>query len=218
MQYLIFIPIIASSAAVTITADARGIKWLYNSAKVSTTMIIIGLAAFSFVYAARPVSSYTIFIVSALVLSLGGDIALLFKDNRAFITGLVFFLAAHVVYTIAFIISSGFAVMDALPAGMIILLLIILFRSFSEHLGKMLIPVIIYMVIISAMVWRAFSTLFNNSIPVNHSLLIAIGACFFYISDILLGVDKFIFPVDHITFRNLSTYYIAQTMLALSCF
>jgi alkylglycerol monooxygenase len=218
MIQLVFIPFIAAGAFITIVADAWKVKWLFNISKVLTTLIIIGLCVFSFFPVTVTVRLYNILIMTALILSLGGDIALLFKSNRTFITGLGFFLTAHILFIISFIIISGFSFLDLLPAGMIILLLIIAYRSFSDHLGKMLIPVALYMAVISIMVWRAFSCLFNTSIPVNQSLLIAIGALFFYISDILLGVHRFIFPVDHIILYNLSTYYLALTLITLSCF
>jgi uncharacterized membrane protein YhhN len=79
----------------------------------------------------------------------------------------------------------------------------------------MKVPVAVYVVIICLMVQRAVSTLFGDAFSPRQGWLIAGGALAFWISDLILAINRFTRP-----FRlhrvSLAFYYTGQTLLALS--
>jgi len=82
-------------------------------------------------------------------------------------------------------------------------------------LGKMRVPVIAYIVVISAMVSRAASTLNSPVFKKSQALMIVAGAVLFYISDVILAANRFWKPwkYDRI---SLAFYYSGQLFIALA--
>lgn len=79
------------SALLTIASDWQLRRPVFYLFKPLTTALIIGIAVQTL--AGKP--EYQQWMLAGLVLCLGGDIALMFHSNRAFITGLSAFLLAH---------------------------------------------------------------------------------------------------------------------------
>jgi len=155
---------------------------------------------------------YTIFIIAGLLFSLFGDTLLIFPEQH-FKKGLIAFLFGHVCYILAFTVSGGihFTLWIFLPitiAGIMYL------QYLLPYSGKMKIPVSIYIVIISIMGWLAIER-FNN-LPKFGIFLAAIGALLFMISDAVLALNKFRKPFFSAELIVLTTYFIAQWLLAIS--
>lgn len=154
-------------------------------------------------------NSYNTLVSIGLVLSLIGDI-LLAKMVDQFLFGLVSFLAAHVVYIFAFLKKSKkLALVESIPFyayGAI------LFFFLQSHLGDMRIPVLVYVIIITTMLWRSFVQRKNSKL----ANLAFIGAMFFTISDTFIAIYRFYEPFIYDRELTILTYWIAQYLIYLS--
>jgi len=155
---------------------------------------------------------YQIFIIAGLFFSIFGDTFLIFPD-KYFKYGLIAFLIGHICYIIAFTVSTGFhfTLWIFLP---IVILVILYLRIIIPHSGKMKIPIIIYIIVIMIMVLMAIERF--NSLPTNGTLIAAIGAVLFMISDATLALNKFRKPFFSAEIIILTTYFTAQWLLAMS--
>lgn len=157
---------------------------------------------------------------AALIFSWLGDILLLFvfKDAIYFILGLVAFLTAHIFYIILFIkeikktngkiqIKKGLVVIVVYLSTILLLLI--------PHLGGLVIPVIIYAVVISTMLYMAYLLSFCWAKP--DSVYLITGAISFILSDSILAFNKFYQPVPMSGLLIMATYLYAQWALVKSC-
>ena len=76
-------------------------------------------------------------------------------------------------------------------------------------------PVILYMIVICVMVNRSASTLFGENFAWAQSLMITGGALAFWVSDIMLGLNRFGKPFSW-NRVSLAFYYGGQALIALS--
>ena len=96
MAYLIPIPFLAVTVTLLVRAENRSDQRQIYFFKPTSTLLVIAVALLSFLTpGVQP--TFTLWITLGLVLSLGGDVARMFKSSRAFLVGLVFFLLAHLV-------------------------------------------------------------------------------------------------------------------------
>ena len=181
--------------------------------KPLSTLLVIAVALLSFTTpGAQP--AFTFWIVFGLVLSLGGDVALMFESDRAFLIGLVLFLLAHVVYSIAFTVPNGFHPQD-LPGAVLLAVGVAVYLYLRPGLGTMKGPVILYILIICFMVNRAVSTFFGDAFTTTQAWLIALGAVLFWLSDLVLAINRFRRPF-RLEALGLYLYYGGQLLIALS--
>ncbi|WP_416307950.1 lysoplasmalogenase [Neptunicella sp. SCSIO 80796] len=147
----------------------------------------------------------------AVLFSAVGDILLALPLANGFVYGLGAFLLSHLFYL------TFFARYFRWQAGLIplIAILIVAVTSLLSYLipvlGDMLIPVLLYVSVISLMAISAIFTGYHPS-STNHKLLI-IGALSFVISDSIIALNKFLFPVPYQSLLIMSSYYLAQYCL-----
>ncbi|MEE9466409.1 MAG: lysoplasmalogenase [Candidatus Neomarinimicrobiota bacterium] len=157
-------------------------------------------------------SRYGWLVVVALALSMAGDVLLMLPPDR-FVQGLVVFLLAHLVYVAAFVESVGWR-------GSVRRLMIFLLFGLSigwvlwSGLGGMRLPVAIYILVIMIMGWRAWERSIYIGDP--GTRVAAIGALLFIISDSILALNRFREPFLAARALNLSAYFSAQWLFALS--
>jgi len=159
-----------------------------------------------------------------LVFSLACDVILIFAAPRAFMIGLLAFLCAHLAYIAAFIHAQrAFAlgsnlVVDIIAAAVLALIGGVMFSVLRPGLGKMRVPVLLYVLVISVMVHRAISIAFVYRGSLIVPLLMVFGALLFYVSDAILALNRFRMDnaMPHGRAYNLSAYYAGQLLLALS--
>lgn len=155
---------------------------------------------------------YSQWILAGLSISMVGDVFLMLRPQK-FIAGLVSFLVAHVLYVIAFYLGvrgnqiSWYA-MAMIPFGLMY------FVFLSRYLGSLRIPVAGYFIAISAMLFFA-SALFLIEMSLMAKLAL-MGAILFAVSDGILAYRKFVKPIKYGQFYVMSTYFSAQTFIALS--
>ena len=154
-------------------------------------------------------------LLTALTFSWIGDVILLFanKGEIYFILGLVAFLVSHVFYILLF---SKQAVSKTIKnkisfgagIGLIVIYFLMMISTLAPKLGSLTVPVVIYAVVISTMLFYALKGSFQwNTIPYQSVL---IGAVFFISSDSILAFNKFDQPIPYASFLIMITYLAAQ--------
>ena len=157
-------------------------------------------------------------IPAALGLSLIADAVLMVEADDLFTHGLLFFLATHICYNIAF--SAGYTFISAdILCGLILLSLMAFlvwkFRS-GGKLGNMMLPVIVYITALSLIVFFSVNG-YMRSGDTSHALMMY-GAILFYVSDAILGWAQFVKYFRLATFYVWLFYAPGQFLIALSLF
>ena len=154
-------------------------------------------------------------LITALTFSWIGDVILLFADKGEiyFILGLVAFLVSHVFYIVLFSKQSISKTIHnkisfGAGTGLILLYFFEMITTLGSQLGPLTVPVVIYAVVISTMLFYALKGSFQwNAIPYQSVL---IGAIFFISSDSILAFNKFDQPIPQASFLIMITYLAAQ--------
>ena len=197
------------SAVLTIWSDAQGRRRLFHVLKPLTTGLVITVA----LVARTPVpAAYKTLILAGLLCSLLGDIALMFPE-KWFKAGLVSFLTAHVFYILAFKPGPG----RPISAGMFVPFLIfglLMFRILAPSLGRLKLPVFVYIAAITAMAGLAAGRFVDGG--GTRPLLAFAGAVHFLVSDSVLAYDRFAKKLRPAQVIILGTYFPAQLLIALS--
>ena len=198
----------AVSAALHIRAEYGGARERVYLFKPLTVIFIIAIAFQS------NASAYKHLILAGLVFSLAGDIFLMLPRDR-FIAGLVSFLIAHLFYIAAFKMDGALVgPASLLTAALLLVYGGVMLRLLFPHLGKMKVPVIVYMLVILMMVWQASNRFMNVRLMSGVTALA--GACLFAASDSALALNRFRRGFTSAQLLILSTYYAAQWLIALS--
>ena len=215
MSHLIPIPFLVLTCGLLIRAEMRSNSRQVYLWKPLSTLLVILVCALSF---GRPDVSgtFTWLILLGLVLSMGGDIALMFRSDSAFLAGVGSFALAQLTYGLTFRLFGGFYAREIPVAVVLLLIGVGFFIYVHSHLGPMRIPIMIYALLISFMVCSAAATLFDSGFSVIQGILLTVGASLFYTSDIILAVNKFRHPFRMSRLANLSTYYAGQLLIALA--
>jgi uncharacterized membrane protein YhhN len=177
--------------------------------KPLTTLLIILIAIFQFPEVS---SQYKYYILTGLVFSVLGDIFLMLPTDR-FISGLLSFLIAHIFYITAFVSDSSWHLdfIYLIPAGIYI---IVFLWILIPHAGKIKIPVIIYSLTLMFLLWQASGRV---GFDITHSAVLSlVGIIIFIISDSILAYNRFVQKFKAAQFLTMSTYYLAQFLIALS--
>ena len=143
---------------------------------------------------------------AALLLSAGGDIALALDEGQYFTIGLGFFLVAHIVYIVAF--SRDFKAQKSriTIAVLLVAYAVTIAIIMTPSLEEMLIPVYLYMVVITLMgIFAAFRG--------PKSKLVLYGALSFIVSDSILAINEFMVSVPASDYLVMLTYYLAQLLI-----
>jgi uncharacterized membrane protein YhhN len=149
-------------------------------------------------------------LVVGLVLSLVGDVLLMVPADL-FVAGLAAFLAAHVAYVVAlWLLGVG-------PVGLLVGLVLVAVgaalvgRRIVAGAGRddpaLVAPVTAYLAVISAMVVSALGV---------GGFFAVAGALFFYVSDAVLGWDRFVAGLRRGRVVVMVTYHLGQAGLVLA--
>ena len=162
-----------------------------------------------------PASPYRRWISIGLMFSLLGDILLAWPVDL-FVFGLGAFLVAHLAYLKAYLVDCRRPAL--LPLALALLAGVSLFSVMAaKGLGDLLIPVAVYALAISAMLWRALARL-GSHVPKRSAWLAATGALAFVASDSLIGIDRFVLPFGAAPYLIILSYWIGQWGIAASVF
>ncbi|KAJ1941442.1 hypothetical protein EC988_006757 [Linderina pennispora] len=141
-----------------------------------------------------------------LLLSTLGDIFLMIPREDMFVPGLLSFLVAHILYISAFSarwrMSWSIVPLSAYSAIMVNLL----YPGIAKEEAAVQIGVVVYVLVITAMVYKASLT---------GSGTLIFGTILFAISDSVLAWNKFIAVQQWGEFTVMLTYYAAQLCISL---
>ncbi len=209
-------PVLALAPVVVllILAEFRQERRRVYLLKPLATCLVILVAALSWLTPAAD-STYTGWLLVGLSLSMAGDIALMFPQPRAFVVGLAAFLLAHVVYGFLFGAYAGLTAADLFTGGILLVIGVIVYRYLSPGLGRLKIPVATYMIVICLMLQRALAAFFGGRLTTSQAWLIGLGAFLFWVSDLILGINRFRRPFEYHRI-SLAFYYAGQLLIALS--
>jgi uncharacterized membrane protein YhhN len=214
VAHLIPVPFIAITVTLLVRAEFRKDARQRYMFKPLSTLLIIAVALLSLL-TPQANAAFTLWVTVGLVLSLGGDVALMFESNRWFLAGLVLFLLAHVVYSIGFTMFNGFHPQDLIWGAVLLVIAVSVFVYLRPGLGSMQGPVAFYIVVICFMVSRAISTFYGAAFTVGQAWLLTLGAILFWLSDLVLAVNRFRHPFEA-NRLGLFLYFGGQLLIALS--
>src|SRR5471030_1508449 len=162
-----------------------------------------------------PVTEYRRWIGLGLIFSLLGDVLLAWPGDL-FVFGLGAFLVAHLAYLKAYLSDcrrlAMLPLVLALVVGAVLLGILI-----SHGLVPLLVPVIVYGMAISAMLWRALARL-GTDVPKRSALLAAAGAVAFVFSDSVIGISRFVLPFEAAPYVIILSYWVGQWGITASAF
>ena len=151
-------------------------------------------------------------LLTALGLSLVGDVALLSDSDPRFVVGLGSFLVAH----LAFVVAFAHLGMPRADLGLVGLALVVVLAAV---VGRRVVPaaraeggpalagaVAAYMTVIGAMVVTAWAT--------GHPL-VALGATVFMVSDAVLALDRFVRARRFGSLAVMVSYHLGQVLIVL---
>jgi uncharacterized membrane protein YhhN len=209
---LLLLASVALSAACAIIAAHRHDRAGVYVFKPATTLIILVGATWLIVPAAP---LYRALVVAGLACSLAGDVALMLPHDRL-LAGLAAFLLAHVAYLVAFSCGN--------PVTLRQLVWLLPFLAFGtavvanrwSALWSLKVAVLVYAVVICTVGWRAAMRGQAVFIPRPSFLFALFGACLFLVSDAIVLLRRFGRPFPAAQSLELSTYWAAQVLIALS--
>jgi uncharacterized membrane protein YhhN len=161
-------------------------------------------------------TSFGRFLAAGLILCFWGDVFLALSGEKWFRAGLAAFLVGHLLYVAAFTrlapgadwLSLGSLVILAASAGVYLWL--------RPNLGEMHIPVLAYILVITAMVFGALAIYRQGGLPFFGKMMIFLGAVLFYLSDLFVARDQFLKKEFINRLIGLPLYYAGQFLLAFS--
>jgi uncharacterized membrane protein YhhN len=162
------------------------------------------------------VPAYYHYLLVGLIFCLIGDVCLALPQKKAFTVGLAAFLVGHVLYIFSF--SSLIPISYWISPGLFIIFGIsaLIFLWLRPHLKSMLIPVLLYILVITIMVSGAWAVFLKSPFHVFGRTLLLAGSLCFYFSDIFVARDKFIKEEYRNRIYGLPLYYAGQFLLAFS--
>ena len=164
----------------------------------------------------HPFLRYYYFLLVGLLLCLGGDVFLALPQQKAFLLGLISFLLGHVFYVIGFFQAAMLSGWTWGGAAVCLIFGGLIYRWLYPHLGEMKIPVLLYIIVISAMVVGACGVMGTRELALPGRTLVFVGALSFYFSDIFVARDRFLKNQFVNRLVGLPLYYLGQFLLAFS--
>ena len=199
----------AVAAVLYLLMPRRGTSWWLSALKTLSTSLL-AIIAWRMGSAAL--------LVAGLALSAVGDLFLSRDGEKAFVSGLVSFLVAHVAYIVLFAsVGQDLTVLLSTPlmlaAAGLVAVSLVLVRTILRHVpNELQLPVVVYCTALVLMGLTALTT--------ERSLIIA-GAAMFVASDAILAWKKFVEPAASarkppMRFAVWVLYYAAQVTFLLA--
>ena len=185
-----------TSSALKAAGISRPARLLY---KGGTTLLAALLAMYGSFHSQLPAH----FVITlGIAVCAAADVILEFR----FKAGMLAFAIGHICYIAAFVMMEGISPMSIMVYALLIIMILFVTYKFRKCLAESYVPYLLYSLIIAAMF----------SLALVQPLTAATGALLFVISDSLLflRISKIKPKVSHAAV--ISTYYLAQFLLALS--
>lgn len=211
----VLMALMLQSGALATATSALGFMqwhWLFKPLTMVFALVLVAASAYSPSARGQFNPKTLLLLAAALAGSLAGDVFLMFQGF--FIPGLVSFLVAHLFYVALF--KSGqawFPHRGALAATLGIGVAMYAFLWAGGLPPALRAPVAAYVLVIALMAAQAIgrATVLRDA----PSLLVAVGAGFFMLSDSLLATNRFVMPLPMAQVWVLATYYAAQALIVI---
>ena len=153
-------------------------------------------------------------VIVGLLFGAAGDFLLELSPD-AFLFGLIAFLIGHIFYILAFLTDCRRPVWGVAIFAYLYGVGIFSFLDMGD-MGDMMLPVLIYILVITTMLWRAAARF--HAPGVNHASAKAglLGALFFLASDSLLAITLFVYDLPYAGIVVILTYWIGQLGITLA--
>jgi alkenylglycerophosphocholine/alkenylglycerophosphoethanolamine hydrolase len=136
-----------------------------------------------------PRDGFANLIMAGLIVALIADLVLQWSSSL-FVPGLLIFLVAQIIYIVAFVsMSKRGSWVRLIPFAV---WGVIAFLILNPYLGDLLLPVVVYLVAIEVMMWRAAALPGAHGRLETFELAALVGALAFGLSDTLLALNRFI--------------------------
>lgn len=203
---LAVLTVVAGLLAIASAPWALDAPWLNVVFKPIATLAVIAYAL------GRGHGDPTIrrWVLAGLVLSLGGDVALLWPES-GFLPGLVSFLLAHLAYLVAFTRGVRLAARPLAFVAYAVLAGAVLWLLWPGVPAGLRVPVAVYVVALASMAAQA-AVVWRSGGP--RGGVLALGGALFLASDALLATNKFAGPLPLASLWILATYWGAQWCIA----
>jgi uncharacterized membrane protein YhhN len=184
--------------------------------KLPTKTVLSCLFIIAAVLQPHPLPAFFYILLVGLIFCLGGDVFLALPQEKMFLCGLVSFLLGHVCYVLGFFYAAELNpwTWGGSAAGLAVSSPV--FFWLRPHLGSMLVPVIAYVVVITAMVIGAFTVFGDTGLNLTGRIMVLFGAVSFYLSDLFVARDRFLKTEFTNRLLGLPLYYAGQFLLAFS--
>lgn len=164
----------------------------------------------------HPVPIYYYWLLAGFIFCLGGDVFLALPQKSMFLVGLISFLLGHVLYVCGFLSIVSIGAWGQISTLVIIGISTAVFVWLKPHLGSLLGPVIVYILVISLMLIGALAVFNSDGIAARGRVLVVTGAALFYLSDLFVARNRFVKKEYVNRLVGLPLYYMGQYLLALS--
>jgi len=183
--------------------------------RVISKPLLLPLLAFFYLKSTDPVS---FLLLAALAGGWLGDLFLMIPDREEgkpwFKAGLVAFLLGHLFYAAAFFSrmgGNGVSPGGAVVSAGFVLYGVIVFLKMKSFLGKLFVPVTVYIGVIVMMgISTALCFGFQPLLPAGTAVL---GALIFMISDTMNSWNRFVRVIPHERVLTMSTYLAGQFLI-----
>jgi alkenylglycerophosphocholine/alkenylglycerophosphoethanolamine hydrolase len=226
MSYTLGIPVLILAVVDWIAADKKW-KIIEYFAKPATMLALLG-----WMWQSTGLGGSMLWFTLGVVFCLAGDVFLMIPKNL-FIFGLLAFLVGHIFYILGlngvppFSNIAGLARFLIMGKWLAIIGLVILAAYLiwyypklagglnAQRKSSLKIPVLIYSLFISLMVFSALMTWYRAGWPTIAAASVSLGAVLFFASDSMLAWDRFLKPLPHARLRVMSTYHLGQIGIIL---
>jgi alkenylglycerophosphocholine/alkenylglycerophosphoethanolamine hydrolase len=207
--------LVAALAVTDWVAADRKIKPLEYFAKPATVLALLGWMWFSAGFGGS-----MLWFTLGVFFCLAGDVFLMIPRDM-FIFGLAAFLVGHICYIVG--LNNNPPFINYWGGFVIVLLGIFIYWLYPRLVrglkqkgeNKLRIPVLIYALVISLMVYSALMTLTRPGWPIAAVISASVGALLFFASDSMLAWDRFLKPLSHARLRVMVTYHLGQVGIIL---
>ena len=204
--------LLVQAAAFATASAALDLTLLHQVCKPLAMVLAISLVA-TRAFDAGLMTRFDGFLLLGLTASLAGDVLLMGRAGL-FVPGLVCFLIAHLAYIAVFRLGVGlFPRRGPLVLTLLIGLGMYLFLLEGGLPAALRVPVGLYVVVIACMAAQALGRAAVLGAAYPQAVWVAVGACFFMLSDSLLAINRFVMPLPMASLWVLATYYVAQILI-----
>ena len=206
--WLIIAVIFAALEAIAVSRNLQKLEYIAKPAVMAFL--------FLWLYTTTGLQGKTLWFGLGILLSLAGDVLLMTSLDRLFLPGLAAFLLAHISYitgfrtelTTATVWSPILLAFIAINVSRLLRRIVDAMRARGEN--TLLLPVIVYGIVISIMLYAAMSTTSNLTWSPLAAFLVSAGALLFVASDVILAWMKFVAPLKNGRVWNITLYHLGQ--------